>query len=113
MPASDWIRNAPFAVTVCDAEGIIIEMNEKAVEIFAADGGRALIGANVLDCHPEPARSKLADQLGNGGVNCYTIEKNGRKKLIYQAPWFRDGRAAGIVELSLEIPSDLPHFIRR
>ena len=44
--------------------------------------------------------------------NIYTIEKKGIKKLIYQAPWFQDGQLAGLVELSLEIPFDMPHFLR-
>ena len=45
-------------------------------------------------------------------TNAYTIEKKGRKKFIYQAPWFRDGRYAGFVEISMEIPFDMPHFVR-
>jgi hypothetical protein len=45
-------------------------------------------------------------------TNVYTIQKNGKKKLIYQAPWFRDGAYAGFVELSLEIPEAMPHFNR-
>ena len=40
------------------------------------------------------------------------IEKNGVKKLIYQAPWYEEGVYRGIVELSLPIPFDLPHFVR-
>jgi len=32
--------------------------------------------------------------------------------IIYQAPWFHDGIFGGLVELSLEIPSEMPHFIR-
>jgi hypothetical protein len=32
--------------------------------------------------------------------------------MIYQAPWFKEGKVAGLVELSLEIPFDLPHYIR-
>ncbi len=44
--------------------------------------------------------------------NVYTIEKKGKKKLIYQAPWFLDGAFGGLVELSLEIPFEMPHFIR-
>ena len=31
--------------------------------------------------------------------NVYTIEKGGRKKLIFQAPWFEGGAFAGLVEL--------------
>ncbi len=112
MADRSWTSQFPGAVTVCDRDGVILEMNDKSVEVFASDGGRALIGKSVLDCHPEPARSKLAALLASGGTNVYTIEKNGVKKLIYQAPWFRAGERAGLVELSLEIPFDLPHFVR-
>jgi hypothetical protein len=44
--------------------------------------------------------------------NVYTIEKQGVKKLICQVPWFRDGAYAGFLELSLEIPFQMPHFVR-
>ena len=40
------------------------------------------------------------------------IEKNGVKKIIYQSPWYKEGEYAGFVELSLEIPLEMPHFIR-
>ena len=107
-----WAREFPGAITVCNREGVILEMNERSVATFASDGGRALIGRSVLDCHPEPSRSKLAALLASGATNVYTIEKNGVKKLIYQAPWYQDGANAGLVELSLEIPFELPHFVR-
>jgi hypothetical protein len=45
--------------------------------------------------------------------NCYTIEKEGIKKLIYQAPWYESGNLAGVVELSMEIPFVMDHFIRK
>ena len=32
-------------------------MNEQAAKAYATQGGKALIGTNLLDCHPEPARS--------------------------------------------------------
>jgi len=112
MSKHAWIKEFSGAVTVCDKEGRIIEMNDKAVEAFAKDGGEKLIGTNVLDCHPEPSRSKLKDMIENGRTNVYTIQKNGKKKLIYQAPWFDGGQGAGFVEVSLEIPWDMPHFNR-
>lgn len=112
MSGNDWIKEFPGAVTVCDAEGRIIEMNGKSREVFAADGGEKLIGANVLDCHPEPSRSKLGSMMAERRTNVYTIQKNGKRKLIYQAPWHEDGVYAGFIELSLEIPWDLPHFNR-
>jgi hypothetical protein len=40
-------------------------------------------------------------------------EQNGKKKLIYQAPWYdNDGKVAGLVEISLLIPEDMPHYRR-
>ena len=112
MNELDWIKEFPAAVTVCDEEGVILEMNDKAAKTFEKDGGRKLIGSNMLDCHPEPARAKTERLLAVREKNVYTIEKNGVKKLIYQSPWYRDGNYAGFVELSLEIPFELPHFIR-
>jgi hypothetical protein len=107
-----WIKEFPAAVTVCDPEGIILEMNDKAVITFAKDGGFALIGKNMLDCHPDPARGKLERLMESRQVNVYTIEKNGVKKLIYQSPWQLNGEYAGFVEISLEIPFEMPHFVR-
>jgi transcriptional regulator with PAS, ATPase and Fis domain len=112
MTFGKWIKGSSVAMTVCDRDGIIIEMNDKSAEIFQKDGGRELMGRNLLDCHPEPSRSKLVEMLSKPVVNAYTIEKNGVKKLIYQTPWFNEGEFAGIVEFSLEIPFDMPHFVR-
>jgi len=33
--------------------------------------------------------------------------------VIYQAPWFEAGVCAGLVELSLEVPVNMPHFVRQ
>jgi transcriptional regulator with PAS, ATPase and Fis domain len=113
MNENDWIKEFPAAITVCDAEGIILEMNDRAAKGYEADGGRALIGSNMLDCHPGDSRLKAEILLESRQRNVYTIEKNGVKKLIYQSPWYKNGEYAGFVEMSLEIPfGDLPHFIR-
>jgi transcriptional regulator with PAS, ATPase and Fis domain len=109
---STWIEEFPGAMTVCDRQGIILEMNARAAQTFASDGGRALIGCNLMDCHSERSRELIAELLASGRKNVYTIEKNGLKKLIYQSPWYQDGEFAGLVEISLEIPADMPHFVR-
>lgn len=113
MKEGTWIMECPAAITVCDAEGIIIEMNASSAEMFERDGGRKLLGKNALDCHPEPARSKMVELLQNRVSNCYTIEKDGVKKMVYQAPWSQGGKFGGIVEIVFEIPRELPHFIRK
>ncbi|MBE3120569.1 MAG: PAS domain-containing protein, partial [Candidatus Atribacteria bacterium] len=83
-----WIKEFTASVTVCDPDGILLEMNDKAARAYAKDGGLALIGKNMFDCHPDPARGKLERLMDRRQVNVYTIEKNGLKKLIYQSPWY-------------------------
>ena len=112
MNKNEWMKEFPGAITVCDENGVLLDMNDKAEATLQKDGGRALVGKNLLDCHPEPARTKTKEMLASRTGNVYTIEKNGVKKLIFQSPWFRNGKYAGFVELSLEIPFDLPHFVR-
>jgi len=107
-----WVKEFPGAVTVCDPKGIILAMNERSAKSFAEDGGTKLIGKSLLDCHPEPARSKVKELLEKQQSNIYTIEKKGKKKLIYQSPWYQEGKFAGLVELSLEIPFEMPNFVR-
>ena len=109
----DWFKGFNGAVTVCDARGIVLYMNDQAARAFEKYGGISLIGQSLVDCHPEPARTKLLGLLKTQGKNVYTIEKNGMKKLIYQAPWFQGGQYGGLVELSLEVPMEMPHFIRQ
>ena len=112
MPEHAWIKSFPGAVTVCDRDGIILEMNDKAIQAFAGDGGEKLIGTNLWGCHSEASRKKLQAMIANEQPNIYTIEKKGVKKLIYQVPWYVDGVFGGFVELSLEIPFEMPHFVR-
>ena len=112
MIDSNWSRGFAGAVTVCDLQGIIVEMNEKAADAYRSSGGINLIGQNLLDCHPEPARSKLVRMLETGESNVYTIEKNGTKKLIYQTAWYRENQRCGMIELAIEVPFDLPHYLR-
>jgi transcriptional regulator with PAS, ATPase and Fis domain len=107
-----WIDQLPVAVTVTDADGTITAMNARSCEAFAADGGAALIGRNLFDCHPEPARSKTEALYASRQPNHYTISKNGQRKIIHQLPWFANGAFAGFVEISIPIPETLPHFVR-
>ena len=108
----DWAKELDASITICDKEGVIIYMNDKSIETFQDDGGEKLLNTNLLDCHPEPSRSKLIDLLENKKSNCYSIEKNGIKKLIFQTPFFDNSIYAGFFEISIELPSQMNHFIR-
>jgi len=108
----DWLKEFSGGITVCDTEGKIIYMNNKSGRIFASYGGKDLVGSSLFKCHPSPAKEKLKDMMDKQITNSYTIEKNGIQKLIYQAPWYKNGQYMGFIELSLELPSELPHFKR-
>lgn len=108
----DWQKEANVAITVCDEEGIILYMNDKAQKTFEKYGGNEIIGKNVLDCHPEPARSKLKMLMERKIENTYAIEKNGVKKLIHQSPYFVEGKYKGFVELSIVLPGNMPNYLR-
>jgi transcriptional regulator with PAS, ATPase and Fis domain len=102
----------PYAVTVCDNDGVIIYMNLRSQETFAADGGKDLLGRKLYDCHSGKSQEKIKELLASGSSNTYTIEKKGVKKLIHQAPWFIKGKVAGLVEISIVLPENMPHFVR-
>lgn len=107
-----WLDGVAVSIVTCDTAGVCTYMNERACQMFAKDGGRALLGRSLLDCHPEPARSRLLDMLRTPRANSYTVEKAGKKKLIHQAPFSRDGVFAGVVEIGIDLPDPLPHFVR-
>jgi len=109
---NNWSDKFEGAVTICNNEGIITYMNEKSQKQFSKYGGGKLIGTNLLDCHPEPSKSKLVELLKTPTVNTYTIEKRGLKKIIHQSPIYDNGVFSGVIEISFVIPQVLPHFIR-
>lgn len=108
----DWAKSLNCAVTVSNIDGTIIYMNEKSGKTFEKWGGLDLIGKSLYNCHKPESKKTIEKLMNNSETNVYTIEKAGVKKLIYQTPWYKDGKVAGLVELSLEIPFELPHFIR-
>ncbi|MBK7212793.1 MAG: PAS domain-containing protein [Bacteroidales bacterium] len=109
----DWAKEFPYAITVCDTQAIIIYMNDRSAETFVNDGGQDLIGRSLYDCHSPHSNDIIRELLATGKSNIYSIEKNGRKKLICQAPWFKGGVIAGLVEISIILPDPMPHFIRQ
>jgi len=108
----DWAKELNCAVTVTDKNGDIIYMNDKSGKTFEKWGGMDLVGKNLKGCHSPKSIETIGRLLNNKETNVYTIEKGGAKKLIYQTPWYKNGEIAGLVELSLVIPFEMPHFIR-
>lgn len=105
----DWAKGLNCAVTVCDRQGIIVYMNDKSMATF---GGKSLVGQSMLGCHSPRSQEIIYRLIDKGESNCYTIEKQGVKKLIYQTPWYNNGELSGLVELSIVLPDQMPHYVR-
>lgn len=108
----EWLRELPCSVTVCDREYRVLYLNDRSAEVNAKDGGQALVGKNLLDCHPPEAQAKLRRVMESGRPNVYTIEKQGVRKMIYQCHWRHKGTVGGLVEVTFELPPEIPHFVR-
>jgi len=108
----DWFEELPCAVTVCDVAYRILYLNARAAEVNARDGGKSLIGRDMMACHPPEAQEKLRRVMESGRPNIYTIEKGGVRKMIYQAHWRRNGTVGGLLEITFELPKEVPHFVR-
>jgi len=111
MEKFDWAEEIGCGVTVSDLDSVVIYQNKRARKIFESYGN--LIGKNLKDCHSAKSWEMIQRFLETGESNSYTIEKNGVKKLIHQTPWMKDGKIAGLVEFSIEIPFEMPHFVRK
>lgn len=104
---SVWADELDCAVTVCDTEGTVLYQNDRSCAVNGDVRGKSLI-----PCHNERSCEIINRLLAQGGTNTYTIEKKGVRKLIYQTVWRSRGEVGGLVEFSLELPAEMPHYIR-
>lgn len=108
----DWAKELPLAVTITDKEGTVIYMNNRANETLAHGNADKIIGTSIFGCHGERSTSIIKDLIANEKTNTYTISKKGQKKIVHQTPYYENGEFAGLVEFSIVIPEDLPHYDR-
>jgi transcriptional regulator with PAS, ATPase and Fis domain len=107
------VEEFPGEITVCDSAGTILEMNKSSVELFRTQGGLKLIGSNLMDCHPEPSRSKLKRLMRKHQTNVYTVTKGRARKIVLQTPWYQKKKYRGFVEISLAISGKIPNVVRK
>jgi transcriptional regulator with PAS, ATPase and Fis domain len=112
MKTIDWAAELPVSITVCDKEGIITYVNEKSRLTFNSETEGDLIGKNLKECHSPKSTEKIIELMDRKESNIYTIEKYAKKKMIIQIPWYKENEVGGLVELSIELPDNVPHFIR-
>ncbi|MEG0789681.1 MAG: PAS sensor protein [Alistipes sp.] len=107
MDNFQWAEELNCAVTVCDTDGLIRYQNDKSRTVNGE-----MLGQSMIPCHNDHSRQIIAHLLATGGTNTYTIEKRGIRKMIYQSVWRKEGVVCGLVEFSMEIPAEMPHYIR-
>ncbi len=103
-----WIKGVTAAITVCDEQGEIVDMNDRSVRNFSKDGGADLCGRSLFDCHPPAASELLKEMLTRPEPNTYITEKNGQHRLVHQSPWYEDGHFKGYVEFIFDVPEEIP-----
>ncbi len=104
-----FIEYQGVSITICNTEAIVVYQNDTSKRTFGD-----VVGNSLFDCHPPKASEKIRELLANDGTNAYTISKKGLKKLIYQTTWKNEnGQIQGLIEYSMVIPEDMPHYVRK
>lgn len=105
----DYLENVAFAACVCDREGVVLYQNERSIK---RDG--QVVGKNLYDCHNPHSCQMIRHMIQTGQSNSYQIIRHGKKRLLHQTPWYevQGGEVSGLIELSIDIPDDMPVFNR-
>ena len=107
----DFFKSLNIAVTVSRKDGEILYQNDASLEVNGDARGR-----DLMKCHNERSQQIIQHLLDDAATNVYTISKKGKKKLIYQTPWYEaeNGKRepAGLVEFSIILPENMPHYDR-
>ena len=114
----DYFKGINIAVTVSDKDGNVIYQNDSSIDVNGDARGR-----NLEHCHNPKSWEMICHMLKEDVSNVYTISKKGKKKLIYQTPWYETENGerrmenekrepAGLVEFSIILPEEMPHYDR-
>lgn len=103
----DFFKEINVSVTISDKEGNVVYMNDKSKSVFGD-----MVGKSMLPCHKQRSQDIIHRLLEGDETNVYTIQKGDVKKLIYQTPWHEDGEIKGLIEFSIILPPEIPHYVR-
>ncbi|MBE6335578.1 MAG: diguanylate cyclase [Lentimicrobiaceae bacterium] len=103
----DFFKEINVSITISDTEGNVVYMNDKAKSVFGD-----MTGKNMMSCHKQSSQETIKRLIDEKATNVYTIQKGEVRKMIYQTPWYVDGEIKGLVEYSIILPENMPHYIR-
>ena len=107
-----WLEKLPCSVMICDKNYKILYMNEMSAKDHAKDGGKKMVGTDLMDCHPLEAQAKMRKMLTSAQPNVYTMQWKKKKKLVYQCQWKRGRSVGGLFQLVFKIPEDIPNIVK-
>ena len=108
----DFYKGLNIAITVSDKDGNVIYQNDSSLDVNGDARGR-----NLKQCHNPKSWEMIRHMIDDNVSNVYTISKKSKKKLIYQTPWYEENgeskrEPAGLVEFSIILPDEMPHYDR-
>ena len=109
MDNKDYFKGLNLAITISAKDGEILYQNDSSIEVNGDARGR-----DLMKCHNERSQ-QIIRHLLDAATNVYTISKKGKKKLIYQTPWYEDDAkqvVGGLIEFSIILPEEMPHYDR-
>ena len=110
MENKDYFKGLNLAITISAKDGEILYQNDESITVNGDARGRDLMG-----CHNERSQQIIRHLLDDAATNVYTISKKGKKKLIYQTSWYEDDAkqvVGGLIEFSIVLPDEMPHYDR-
>jgi PAS domain-containing protein len=96
-------------IVIADENIDIAYMNEAAIRHYEEDGGAALIGRSLLDCHNPQSRRTIKEMYeafagGDLQARQWLLPKDGYARRVIVMPITRDGQVKGCLELVIEEP---------
>ena len=110
METKDYLKGLNVAITISAKDGEILYQNDSSIDVNGDVRGK-----NMMGCHNERSQQIIRHLINDAATNVYTISKKGKKKLIYQTPWYEDDAkqvVGGLVEFSIVLPDEMPHYDR-
>ena len=90
---------------------VVIYQNKQSISVNGEYRGKSM-----LPCTTSARRGSIGPhpvEKGDQAESLTPSEKKGIRKMIYQTAWRReDGTVGGIIELSMPIPAEMPHYVR-
>ena len=103
----DFFKEINVSITISDTDGNVVYMNDKAKSVFTD-----MVGKNMMAWHKQSSQDTIKRLIDEKATNVYTIQKGDVRKMIYQTPWYVDGEIKGLIEYSIILPEEMPHYVR-